>query len=150
MSDAGIRDEIKKEFDPQLCGAIRELWKAHSIAEDARDIPGLLSTLTADCVYDIVGTAHRWEGHEGAAQFYSTLIGAVPNIRFHLTQIVIGPQGVFEEANVTGAFVSKILQYEPTGRAIQFSLGILFPWDSQAKKFSGERIYINLDQAFGS
>ena len=48
---------------------IRELWKRHSIAEDERDLPGLISTLTEDCVYELVGTTHRWEGHEGATRF---------------------------------------------------------------------------------
>ena len=32
--------------EPTDHDAIRELWKKHSIAEDARDLPGLISTLT--------------------------------------------------------------------------------------------------------
>ena len=51
--------------------AVRELWKQHSKAEDRRDLPGLLSTLTEDCVYEIVGTEHVWHGHEGASRFYA-------------------------------------------------------------------------------
>ena len=45
---------------------IRELWKRHSIAEDERDLPGLISTLTDDCVYELAGTRHSWEGHAAA------------------------------------------------------------------------------------
>ena len=48
---------------------IRELWKSHSMAEDARDLPGLIATLTEDCVYELAGTEHRWEGLERAAGF---------------------------------------------------------------------------------
>jgi len=58
------RDPAEAEYDE-----IRELWKKHSIAEDNRDLPGLISTLAEDCVYELVQTGNRWEGHEGAASF---------------------------------------------------------------------------------
>ena len=79
------------------------------IAEDNRDLPGLISTLTEDCVYELVQTGHRWEGHEGAARFYGGLLGAFPDIDFQLTDIVIGPQGVCEEADVTGTHEAEWL-----------------------------------------
>ena len=82
--------------EPTDHDAIRELWKKHSLAEDARDLPGLISTLTPDCVYELAQTGHRWEGHEGAARFYTELLTAFPDIHFDLTDIVIGPQGVCE------------------------------------------------------
>ena len=81
---------------------VRELWKAHSKAEDARDIAGLMATLTDDCVYELVQTGHSWEGHEGATRFYTELLTAFPDIYFSLTSIVVGPQGVCEEAVVEG------------------------------------------------
>ena len=62
---------------------------------------GLISTLTPDCVYELVQTGHRWEGHDGAPRFYTELLTAFPDIVFNLTDIVIGPQGVCEEANVS-------------------------------------------------
>ena len=48
------RDPAEAEYDE-----IRELWKKHSIAEDNRDLPGLISTLAEDCVYELVQTGHR-------------------------------------------------------------------------------------------
>jgi len=33
------------------------------------------------------------------------------------------------------------LNHEPTGRHIEFEVVILFPWDSEKQKFSGERVY---------
>jgi hypothetical protein len=45
---------LRRDVTPELHARIREEWKRHSIAEDRRDIPGLLSTLTPDCVYEIV------------------------------------------------------------------------------------------------
>ena len=44
---------IRRDFDPAELDEIRELWKRHSKAEDNRDLPGLISTLTEDCVYEL-------------------------------------------------------------------------------------------------
>ena len=59
-----IRDLIRRDLSAGELDEIRELWKRHSIAEDERDLPGLISTLTPDCVYELAQTGHRWEGHE--------------------------------------------------------------------------------------
>ena len=68
MPDPTVLEVYRREVTPELYTEIRELYKVHSIAEDARDLPGLISTLTPDCVYELVQTGHRWEGHEGAAR----------------------------------------------------------------------------------
>jgi predicted ester cyclase len=136
-----VRELIRRDPQPEEHGAIRELWKRHSIAEDNRDLPGLLSTLTEDCVYELVQTGHRWEGHEGAARFYAGLLGGFPDIDFQLTNIVIGPQGVCEEADVTGTFENEWLGVPPTGDRLAWQVTIFFPWDREQRLFSGERVY---------
>jgi predicted ester cyclase len=130
------RDPVEPEYDE-----IRELWKKHSIAEDNRDLPGLISTLTEDCVYELVQTGHRWEGHEGAARFYAGLLGAFPDIDFQLSDIVIGPQGVCEEADVTGTHEAEWLGIPPSGQRLEWKVAIFFPWDSGRRLFRGERVY---------
>ena len=97
-----IRSRLARRFDPDELRAIKKLWVRHSIAEDARDIDGLIATLAPDCVYEIVPTGQRWEGHDGARAFYTELFAAFPDNRFALTEIVVGPQGVFEAARLTG------------------------------------------------
>mgnify|MGYP001062257993 FL=1 len=136
-----VRELIGRDPRPEEHEAIRELWKRHSIAEDKRDLPGLLSTLTEDCVYDLVQTGHRWENHEGAARFYAGLLGAFPDIDFRLTNIVIGPQGVCEEADVTGTFENAWLGVPPTGERLAWQVTIFFPWSREQRLFSGERVY---------
>jgi predicted ester cyclase len=123
---------------------IRELWKRHSLAEDNRDVPGLISTLTEDCVYEVRGTNARWEGHEGAARFYTELLTAFPDIHFDLEFIVVGPQGVCEEARVTATHKGRWLDYEPSGERLEWRNGIFFPWDPVAHKFRGETVYTDL------
>jgi len=125
--------------------AVRELWKQHSQAEERRDLPGLLATLTEDCVYEIVGTEHVWHGHEGASRFYAGLLGAFPDIDFQLTDIVIGPQGVCEAADVTGTHEQDWLDYEASGESVEFRVVIFFPWDPEQRLFGGERVHVSLE-----
>ena len=139
MSD--VRDLIRLEPTAAEHDEIRELWKKHSIAEDNRDLPGLISTLTEECVYELVETGHRWEHHEGAARFYMELLTAFPDIHFDLTDIVIGPQGVYEEADVSGTHEADWLGFPPSGKRLTWKVGILFPWDPERHLFRGERVY---------
>ncbi len=144
MATDRILDLLRRPVDPDEVAEIRELWKVHSIAEDNRDLPGLMSTLTADCVYTVAGTGVRWEGHEGATRFYTELLTAFPDIRFDLSTIVIGPQGVAEEAIVTATHEGRWLDHEPTGAHLEWRNAIFFPWDPAARLFKGEMVYTDL------
>jgi hypothetical protein len=135
---------IRRRVDPEEYRAIRRLWIAHSTAEEAHDIPGLMATLTEDCVYTVVNRSANWHGKAGATQFYQQLLGAFPDIRFDLQNIVIGPQGVFEEAFVTGTYESQWLDMPaPNHQIINFAVTIFFPWDPKEKLFTGERVYFH-------
>jgi predicted ester cyclase len=142
LTHVDVRELIKREIDPAEIEAIRELWKGHSLAEDGRDIAGLLATLTDDCVYELAGTPHRWERHEGATRFYTGLLTAFPDIHFDLTDIVIGPQGVCEEARVTGTHERDWLEFSASGERVEFGVVIFFPWDPARRLFRGERVHV--------
>lgn len=137
-----ILRQLRRKADAEEHKAIRQLWIDHSLAEDAHDIPGLMATLTEDCVYTVANSGTTWHGKEGATRFYQQLLTAFPDIHFDLQHIVIGPQGVFEEAHVTGTYQAQWLDMPPpAGQSIQFDVVILFPWDAKQRLFSGERIY---------
>jgi predicted ester cyclase len=144
MATERILELLRRPVDADEYHEIRELWKTHSIAEDNRDLPGLISTLTEDCVYEVMGTGARWEGREGATRFYTELLTAFPDIHFDLEYIVIGPQGVCEEASVTATHEGRWLDNEPTGERLSWRNAIFFPWDPTAKKFRGEMVYTDL------
>ena len=120
---AGVSNDVRallsREVTPELYREIRDLWKAHSIAEDKRDIAGLIATLTPDCGYEVFPDGARWDGHAGATRFYLELLSAFPDIHFDLQTIVIGPQGVCEEARVTGTHQGTWLDREPTGEKVE-------------------------------
>ena len=148
MSALTIVERLKLAPDTAEYKAIRNLWKVHSIAEDARDIPGLITTLTENCIYELVGNNRSWKGHDGATAFYQELLTAFPDAHFDLTEIIIGPQGVFEEAILTGTHVEAFAGNAPSGNKISFPVAILFPWDFEKKLFSGEKIYGDWNSIF--
>jgi len=122
-----IRARLARPFDTAELRRIKRLWVRHSIAEDARDIDGLIATLAPDCVYEVVPTGQRWEGHAGARTFYAALFGAFPDNAFALSEIVIGPQGAFEVATLTGTNPGPWAGVEPSGLAVSLEVLILFP-----------------------
>jgi len=136
---------LRRRIDSDEYRAIRQLWIAHSIAEDAREIPGLMATLIDDCIYTIGNNGASWYGKTGATQFYQQLLTAFPDIHFDLQNIVVGPQGVFEEAHVSATYRSQWLDMPPpTGQPIEFTVTILFPWDPEQWLFTGERVFFYL------
>ncbi len=140
------RVRVQLECTPDDGGhaEILALWKAHSIAEDARDLDGLIATLAPDCVYELVGELaapeNRWEGHDGARRFYTDFLGAFPDVEFFLQDITIGPQGVTEIAKVKGTHVADFAGWAATGAATEFMVAIVFPWDPVSGRFGGERV----------
>ena len=141
---AEVLELMRMEVEPAEIDEIRELWKEHSKAEDNRSIEGLLATLSEDCVYTVYPDDVSWHGHEGAARFYTELLTAFPDIQFELDYIVIGPQGVCEEAIVTATHEARWLEHEPTGEQLAWRNAIFFPWDATARKFKGERVYTDM------
>ncbi|BCX03222.1 MAG: hypothetical protein KatS3mg053_1160 [Candidatus Roseilinea sp.] len=139
-----IRRRIIQDVDPQEYKRIRKLWIDHSRAEDARDIPGLIATLSESCVYELIPTGQRWEGHDGARDFYLTFLGAFPDVHFEVYDIVIGPQGVTEFAEMTGTHLGPWAGLEATGRPVSVKIIIYFPWNRAAQKFDGEKVYFDM------
>jgi predicted ester cyclase len=149
MSREAVLERLRRDAGADELRRIRDEWKRHAMAEDRRDLPGLLSTLTEDCVYELVAAQKTWEGHAGAARFYTELLAAIPDIAFELTDIVVGPQGVCEEATVTGTHRGPWLGRAGTGGPVTFRVAIFFPWDPRRGKFAGEKIYVHPESILG-
>ncbi len=142
-SPASIKSRLARSFDPAELRRIKKLWIQHSIAEDRRDIDGLIATLSVTCTYEIVPTGQVWHGHDGARVFYTELFAAFPDNAFGLTEIVVGPQGVFEVATLTGTNLGPWAGVAPSGLPVRLEVLILFPWDPETERFSGERIWFD-------
>jgi predicted ester cyclase len=137
------RSLLARRFDPDELREIKRLWVRHSIAEDAQDIDGLVATLAPTSAYELVPTGQRWEGHDGARGFYTELFAAFPDNRFDLTEIVVGPQGVFEAARLTGTNLGPWGGVPASGLPVDLEVLILFPWDPVTRLFLGEKIWFD-------
>jgi predicted ester cyclase len=138
-----VQEQLKWEVTPELYRRIRRLWLRHSIAEDKRDLDGLIATLSENCVYEIMPTGQRWEGHAGARAFYTAFLGAFPDVHFDLIDIVIGPQGVIEVVWMTGTHQGEWAGIAPTNQQVRLKIIIHFPWDQEAQRFAGENVYFD-------
>jgi predicted ester cyclase len=76
-----------------------------------------------------------------------SFLGAFPDVKFDLQDIVIGPQGVIEVTRMTGTHRGPWGGLAPTGEQVSVLIVIHFPWDPDAEKFAGERVYYDR-QAF--
>ena len=141
-----VNSQLEVGFSNQQYKKIRDLWKHHSISEDDRNIDGLLSTLTDDCEYVIMPSGDKWVGKEGASQFYQEVLNAYPDIHFELQNIVIGPQGVFEEAIATGTLMGNWRHWIGDGQKVVFPVQIFFPWCEKREKFKGERVFLDYNR----
>lgn len=137
-----IQAALARPFDPAELKRIKRLWVRHSIAEERRDIDGLVATLAPECTYELVTTGQRWDGHAGARAFYTQLFAAFPDNAFALSEIVVGPQGVFETARLTGTNLGPWAGAPASGLPVDLEVLILFPWDPATERFLGERIWI--------
>ena len=95
----------------------------------------------------MVQTGQVWRGHEGAARFHQELFDAFPDVRFDLQNIVIGPQGVYQEIALSATHQGDWLDFPATGRRVAFTILVLYPWDMEQGKFTGERVYIDAEAA---
>lgn len=138
-----VQGRLARGFDPAELRRIKRLWIRHAIAEDRRDIDGLVATLGADCTYEIVVTGQRWEGHDGARAFYTELFAAFPDNAFALSEVVVGPQGVFEVATLTGTNQAPWAGVPASGLAVALEVLIFFPWNPATERFDGERIWFD-------
>jgi hypothetical protein len=59
-----------------------------------------------------------------------------------LSEIVVGPQGVFEAARLSGTNLGPWAGAAPSGLAVDLEVLILFPWDPATQRFTGERIWL--------
>jgi predicted ester cyclase len=143
VREQSVLERLGRHVSLEEYEEIRELWKRHSIAEDQRNLEGLISTLAEDCEYVMPQTGNVWRGHGGARQFYTELLTAFPDIHFDLLDIVIGPQGVCEEAAVTATHKGQWLKFPATDQHLQFKVIIFFLWNPTKRKFRGEKIYLD-------
>lgn len=121
---------------------VKRLWQKHVLAENRRDIPGLLATLVDDPLYVIMATGEQHRGKEGVGAFYQGLFDGMPDANFNLKSATIDSTMVVEESVFTGTHTGPLFGIPPTGHFITFPLIIMFPIPGE--RFEGERMYFDI------
>jgi len=121
----------------------KRLWQRHVLAENRRDIPGLLATLVDDPLYVIMATGQEYKGKEGVASFYQGLFDGLPDASFDLRSTTIGEEMVVEESKFHGTHTGTLFGIPATGKFVTFPLIIMFP--VAANRFQGERLYFDMN-----
>jgi steroid delta-isomerase-like uncharacterized protein len=119
----------------------KRLWQKHVLAENRRSIEGLLATLCAEPVYEVMATGEKFQGREGVTRFYTGLFEGVPDANFDLKDVFIGENGVVEESVLTGAQTGALFGIPPTGKSLRLPLTIVFPM--RDGEILGERLYFD-------
>jgi steroid delta-isomerase-like uncharacterized protein len=122
--------------------ANKRLWQKHVIAENRRSIDGLLATLCAEPVYEVMATGETHRGREAVAAFYRGLFEAMPDVTFELVTQFVGETGVVEESILIGTHTGILFGLPPTGRNVRLPIVIIFPM--QNGEILGERLYFDL------
>ena len=121
----------------------KRLWQKHVLAENKRDIPGLLATLVDEPLYEIKATGLQYAGKDRVASFYQGLFDGMPDANFDLKTVTIGEEMVVEESVFTGTHTGPLFNLPPSGQFITFPLIIMFPVIGD--KFGGERMYFDMN-----
>lgn len=121
----------------------KRLWQKHVLAENRRDIPGLLATLIDDPLYIVMATGQEYKGKEGVASFYQGLFDGLPDATFDLVGVTIGEEMVVEESRFRGTHNGPLFNIPATGKYVTFPLIIMFP--VVGEKFGGERMYFDMN-----
>src|SRR5258708_4403671 len=121
----------------------KRLWQKHVLAENRRDIPGLLATLVEDPLYILMATGQEYRGKEGVASFYQGLFDGLPDASFDLQGVTIGEDMVVEESRFHGTHNGTFFGIPATRKFVTFPLIIMFP--VVGDRFYGERMYFDMN-----
>ena len=148
VAEGNVRQRLARRFQQRRAARDQNAFGSSTRSPRTnRDIPALLATLSGEhaCTRSLP-TGQRWDRVATAcASSTRNFSSAFPDDQFALTDIVIGPQGVFEAAQThrhePGAVGGR--RAVPPGLPVDLQVLILFPWDPEARRFLGERIWFD-------
>ncbi len=152
QSDPRFQGRFAWEVTPEEYDTVRSTWLKHVGAEEKLFVPHseeegeqqleiVRSTVTDDCIYEIKATGERWEGWDGALQFYGRFLAAFSGMQWVPQTVVIGPQGILDVADMTATLEAPFGGIENVGEQVRLEWVIYFPWNPDQKKFEGETFY---------
>jgi SnoaL-like polyketide cyclase len=115
------------------------VYQRHRAAEEARDFPAVMQTLTPDCFLEHVSLCLRSEGKKDATRAYEELFGAFPNLGPVPGGIAFGDEVLVAFGQLHGTMTGPWLSLQPTGRAFTIPLVNIVPFKDGL--MHGERLF---------
>jgi hypothetical protein len=115
------------------------VYQRHRVAEEARDYPAVMETLTEDCFLEHVSLALRSEGKEDATRAYEELFGAFPDLAPIPGGIAYGDDVLVAFGELHGTMRGAWLGLEPTGREFRIPLVNIVPF--RGGLMQGEQLF---------
>jgi hypothetical protein len=114
------------------------VYQRHRAAEEARDYPAVMETLTDDCFLEHVSLALRSEGKSDATRGYEELFGAFPDLGPIPGGIAYGDDVLVAFGELHGTMQGPWLGLAPTGREFTIPLVNIVPFRDGL--MAGERL----------
>ncbi len=112
--------------------------RRHRAAEDARDFPAVMQTLTPDCFLEQVSLGLRSEGKDDATRAYEEWFAAFPDLGPIPEGIAFGDNVLVAYGQLHGTMKEQWLGLGPTGREFTVPLVNIVPFKDGLMR--GERI----------
>jgi predicted ester cyclase len=120
-------------------GAMLTVYQRHRAAEDARDYPSVMETLTDDCFLEHVSLGLRSEGKREATRAYEELFGAFPDLGPIPGGIAFGDDVLVAFGQLHGTMQGPWLGLPATGREFTIPLVNIVPF--RDGRMNGERLF---------
>ena len=116
------------------------LVEEHVRCENAHDLDGVLSTFGESARYDDEPWNEHHEGRDGVRRFYSTLMGAVPDLSIEIVKQHVADETIVLEVVIRGTHLGSWRGLPATGRKLAIPLCGIYTFDAD-DRLAGERIY---------
>jgi steroid delta-isomerase-like uncharacterized protein len=127
--------------DPGLRRARQAVLDAHSAAETAHDLDGVIATFHHPR-YEIVPTGEVFDGEEAVRAYHSANFAGVPDFKVEPIASYHGEDAVAEEGWVSGTHLGTYNGLPPTGRSLRLRVCGIFVFEED--RLVCERVYYDL------
>jgi len=122
-------------------GAEEKLFVPHSEEDEEQQLAIVRATMTDEYIYEIKTTGERWEGWDGALEFYKTFLAAFSGMQWVPQTVVIGPQGILDVADMTVTREAPFGDMDQVDQQVCLEWVVYFLWNLEQKRFEGETFY---------
>lgn len=127
--------------EDSLRGRRQAVLDAHSAAESARDVDGVIATFHHPR-YEIVPTGEVFDGEEAVRAYHGENFAGIPDFRVQPVRVFHAEDAVLEEAVVSGTHTGTWHDLPPTGRFV--SVEVLGIYVFEEDRLVCERVYYDL------